>query len=127
MKEQLFGFWMDMSKILEPNLVELWRISNDFSNIEKGLSDENLFHLLLHNLSDSYLEAKTGHKYGRYDISLNLVIFHMRIWELELKKGRLHIGGSKSDDNCIRGQRLRKKPSWVKVPWSKRQGEMLLV
>lgn len=85
---------MDMSKGLEPNLAEFLRICNDLSNIREGINDKNLTHLLLYNLPDSYKEVKMGLNYERYDISLDLVIYHLRMRELELTIEKLHINKS---------------------------------
>lgn len=85
MKEQLFGFQKDISNGLKPNLVNFWRIFNDFSNIVEDINDENLAHILLHNLSNSNLEVKICLNYGRYYISLDIVVSYLRMRELLFK------------------------------------------
>lgn len=102
---------MNISKGLEPNLMEFRKISNELSNIGKDLKDK-IDHLLLHNLSDPYKEVKTGFKYARDNISLDLVISHLRTRELKLRTEKLHISGSGSGgggDVCIRGLEVEKE------------------
>ncbi|TXG58315.1 hypothetical protein EZV62_016144 [Acer yangbiense] len=57
LKEQLFGFKMDQSKLLEDNLDDFTKLNIELANSDskEALSDENQAIIILNSLSDSYM------------------------------------------------------------------------
>ena len=87
LKEKLFGFKIDSSKILEENLDDFNVITIGLSNINEKISNENQAIILLNYLVESYREVKTIIKYGRTSMALEDALSALRSRDIiEIKK-----------------------------------------
>ena len=86
LKEQLFSFQMDPSKILEENLDDFKVITIGLANIDEKIFDENQAIILLNSLLDSFKDMKTAIKYRSESLSLENVLVALRSRDLETKK-----------------------------------------
>lgn len=86
LKERFFGFKMDTTKDLEQNLDEFNRATIDLMNIGEKIDDENKAIILLNSLPESYNEIKNAIKYGRDNLTMEIVVNALRSRDLEVKK-----------------------------------------
>ncbi|VFQ70890.1 unnamed protein product [Cuscuta campestris] len=107
--EKFFKFRLDMSKDIEENLDVFTKLISDIKLIGDKHIDDYTPIALLNAIPDFYSDVKSAIKYGRDNISLDVVVNSLKSKELELKN-------SKSDKNSgevmhVRGGTLNKFPN----------------
>lgn len=83
--EQVFSYKMDHFKDLDSNLNIFNRLLLNLTNYKVNFSDEHSVVVLLNSLHDTYREVKSAIKYGRDELTINIVVNAFRSKDGELK------------------------------------------
>ena len=111
LKEKFFGFKMDTTKNLEPNLDDFKKIAITLTSIDdEKIGDESQAIILLNSLPESYRELKAAIKFGRTTITLDEVTAALRSWESEMKPKIK--GNGVGESLSIRGRSKDKNQKW---------------
>lgn len=76
---------MDPSVDLEENLDRFTKLTQDLTNCDKELSEDQLAVVLLNSISDRHKDLKNALEYGRDKLTTDIIITALRNRVLELK------------------------------------------
>ncbi|CAH9119673.1 unnamed protein product [Cuscuta europaea] len=88
--EKFFRFRLDLTKDIDENLDVFNKLIQNIKQVGNKHIDDYTAIVLLNAIPDSYNDVKSAIKYGRDDITLDIVINGLRSKELDLKHSRSH-------------------------------------
>ncbi|CAH9095979.1 unnamed protein product [Cuscuta epithymum] len=104
--EKFFRFRLDLSKDIEENLDVFQKLIQNIKQAGDKHIDDYTPIVLLNAIPDSYNDVKSAIKYGRDDITLDIVINGLKSKELDLRHSRGHNNHSKDSGEAffVRGR-----------------------
>ncbi|XP_022895327.1 uncharacterized protein LOC111409515 [Olea europaea var. sylvestris] len=88
--KQFFSFKMDPSVDLDENLDRFTKLTQDLANCDEKLLEDQLAVVLLNSISDRYRDLKNALKYGRDNLTIDIIINTLRNKVLELKSDSIN-------------------------------------